>query len=265
MKLLAVSSYSEVGDVRRNVLDTIQWIEKAQANGVDFVLFPELNLSGYTKDREVIDEVLAQKEAIFQDLKNISKQVSLAFAIGFPEKEGTFYYISHFLFSDGAVVGVHRKTHLGPTEKECYSEGNEMNVYAVGQIKIGFQLCYETHFPEISSIQSRKGAHVLAMPFASPRENAVDKLARFKRFLPARAYDNSCFVMACNLGMSMKGESGGVRLALIINPKGELIGQETDGSSMVTISLEEIERIHQTKMGHFNHWKRTDLLRSYYE
>jgi len=265
MKVVAVSTLSVMGDVQHNLSETRQWIEKSQREGADVVFFPELILTGYVKDKQIIDRVLLQKEALFKDLMDISRRVSLAFAIGFPQKLDGRYYIAHFLFDNGCLIGVHRKTHLGPTEKEMYSEGDEINIFSVGSLKIGFQLCYETHFPEISSIQAKQGAHILAMPFASPREKAGDKLERFKRFLPARAYDNSCFVMACNLGMSKYGEGGEARLALIINPKGEVIGQEIDGSSMVTLSLTDIERIQQTKMGYFNYWKRFDLLRSYYE
>ena len=264
MKITAVGSYGKVGDVQQNLSNIIQWIEKLNKEGADFILFPELNLSGYTKDKNVIEKVLSQKEKAFESLKNISKKVEAAFAIGFPEKVDDRYYISHFLFHDGRLVGKHRKTHLGPTEREIYSAGNEINIYEVDDLKIGFQICYETHFPEISSIQAKQGANILAMPFASPKESSKEKLQRLKRYLPARAYDNSCFVMTCNLAIKSKDNAGGAPLAMMINPKGEVVAEETSGSCMVDINIEEINRIHQTKMGYFNHWKRTGLLKKYY-
>ena len=265
MKLSAVSSKSEIGNVQQNLSITKDWIVKLDEQRADFILFPELNLSGYTKNIEILDNVLAHKEVVFRELLQLTEQVNAAFAVGFPEKVESRYYISHFLFHKGKLIGIHRKTHLGATEKETFSEGDEINIFEVGELKIGLQLCFETHFPEISYAQVKQGANVLAMAFASPREEAVTKLERFKRFLPARAYDNACFVVACNLDSETENLMKIPPVALVLNAKGEVLKETTQNSCASEIGLEQIKKIHQSRMGNFNKSKRANLFQKYYE
>lgn len=270
MKIAAVASESSICNIKQNLETTISWIEKLNKQGADFILFPELNLSGYTKKSTILNDVLKQKDAIFNKLISISEKSSAAFAIGFPEKSEDKYFISHFLFHNGKLVGVHQKTHLGSSEKEVFVEGNEINVFQVGKLKIGIQLCFETHYPEISYAQAKQGANVLALAFASPRENSKVKLERFKRYLPARAYDNNCFVVACNLQQKSKlqnSERNFPGLSLILAPKGKVLQQtisEEKGFVVVDVDLAEIERIKQSRMAHFNKEKRVELFQKYY-
>ncbi|WP_421920771.1 nitrilase-related carbon-nitrogen hydrolase [Marinifilum sp.] len=268
MRVAAVSSKSIIGNVQENLSVTIKWIKELNKKGAEFILFPEMNLSGYSKNKTVVDKVLLQKELLFSKLLEISNQVKLAFAFGFPEEEKGKYFISQFILSNGKIIGKHRKTHLSPSEKELYSEGDEIEVFLIRKLSLGIQLCYETHFPEISAIQAQKGANVMAMAFASPKETCRAKIDRFKRYIPARAYDNSCFAMTCN--QVTENERGTVFpcASLIVDPKGNVLSEsfvEENEFALADINLDGIERIKQSKMACFNAHKRTDWLREYYE
>ncbi len=264
MKLAAIGSKSVVGDVQQNLFHTKAWVQKLDRQRVDFVLFPELNVSGYTKDVDTLNKVLAEKEIVFRQLLQCSTTTNMAFAFGFPEQENSNYYITHYLLHKGTIIGKHRKTHLSTSEKEVFSEGDAINVFAVGDLKIGIQLCYETHFPEISYMQAAKGANVLAMAFASPNSDSEKKLERFKRFLPARAYDNTCFVVACNLNSETQRKKLIPPLALLINPKGEVLQETTDSACVSDIDLQFVAKIKQSSMGFFNEHKRINLFRDMY-
>ena len=264
MKLAAVSSKSIVGNVQQNLFTTMRWIKKLDKQGADFILFPELNLSGYTQNTEILHTVCAEKEIIYQQLLQLSEQVKAAFAVGFPEKSASNYYISHLLFFQGKLIGIHRKTHLAPREKGAFAVGTQIRVFAAGELKIGMQLCYETHFPELSYAQAKQGANVLAMAFASPHESSKMKGERMKRFLPARAYDNACMLVACN--QHGETESGKVLppLALVIDAKGEVLNERTRGSCIAEPTIGQIDKIQQSEMACFNKYKQTHLFRSFY-
>ncbi len=267
MKVAAVSPKCIIGDVQHNLGTTINWVERLNDEGVDFILFPELSLSGYTNDLNILEKIYMHSEETFDRLFSISEDLNIAFAVGFPEIEGDRFYISHFLISEGKLAGIHRKTHLGPTEKDTFEEGDVFSIFQVGEFKVGFQLCYETHFPEISYAQVQQGADLLAMAFASPKEDPEDKLERFKRFLPARAYDNSCFVMACNQDSVNKSGSEIPGLSLIINPKGIVLEESvSDIQDYVVAELDRtpLDQIKQSKMGWFNSSKRSYLFEKYY-
>ena len=63
-----------------------------------------------------------------------------------------------------------------------------------GDLTFGLELCYESHFPEISTVLCLKGAEILFMPHASPRGEPDEKMKSWLRHLPSRAFDNGVFV-----------------------------------------------------------------------
>ncbi len=265
MKVAAVPIKSIVGDFNFNIKETIKWLTKLSVQDVDFVLFPEMNLTAYTKDIEVIKAANHRKEHIFNCLKKASLSFNIAFAVGFPEQINMKIYISQIMFEKGEIVGIHRKTHLGPTEMDTFAAGDEIAVSSLGQQVMGMQLCYESHFPIISAIQANLNATILTYSFASPKEESIVKLARFERFLCARAYDNSCYVMACNLNSVSDKGTLIPGLSIIIDPKGKIISKSLEnGISVCTIDNEQLDNIRKSKMAWFNNHSRNDLYGKYY-
>ena len=267
MKIAAVHTYSLPGELDKNISETRKTISLLEADSPDFVLFPELNISGYIKSRELLEEVVIQKSNVMDQLLDISANTTMAISVGFPEKECNQYYISQHLFQNGKLVGRHRKTHLGPTEKETYSEADNLDVFELKNLNVGIQLCFETHFPEISYAQSKQGADILAMGFASPRETSAEKAERLKRYLCARAYDNSCYVIACN--MAGKSESGREfdGLSMIIDPKGNVLCESQSnetGYCIAEFEKQKIMQIKESRMGWFNEYKRKDIMANIY-
>ncbi len=268
MKIAAAYHNTEPGKVSANLQETLKMLSCLEKEQVCFALFPEMNLSGYVTSVQEIRELLRYKTEVFGELQQFSKSAKIAFAVGFPEEENEKYYITHFIFKRGEIVGKHRKTHLGPTEKLVFTEGEQIPVFKLGELTIGMQLCFETHFPEISYAQARQGANLLAFGFASPKENAGEKLERFKRYLCARAYDNACYALVCNQSGTTSGGAVLPGLAMIIDPKGKVLAEETKAESGYCIAdfdSEAITRIHQSKMAWFNHFKRNEILREFYE
>ncbi len=71
---------------------------------------------------------------------------------------------------------------------------------------MGIQLCYDAHFPELSTRMAVNGADIIFMPHASPRGTPSQKLTSWLRHLTARAFDNGVFIVACNQnGDNQKG------------------------------------------------------------
>lgn len=263
MRVAAVPFHSKLGAMEDNLQRTIARLEQLAEKGVEFVLFPEMNLSGYTKDIELINRLQHNKTKLLQVLCSISEKLNMGFAVGFPERVEESIFIAHFVFFKGELVGVHRKTHLGPTEKEVFSEGSHIEVFDLEGLKVGIQLCFETHFPEIAYAQAQQGAHLLAMAFASPRESSEEKLERIQRFLPARAYDNACNVITCNI--SQEGNLVFPPLAMSIDAKGKVLQTSTEEYIIEDFDINEIDKIKNSRMGLFNQSKRTAVFKKYYE
>ena len=268
MKIAATYHNTEPGNVSANLQKTLRMLSSLEKEQVHFALFPELNLSGYVTSKQEIKELQKYQTETFDELRQFSKSAQISFAVGFPEEENEKYYITHFIFKGGEITGKHRKTHLGPTEKSIFSEGEQIQVFKLGELTIGMQLCFETHFPEISYAQTKQGANLLVFGFASPKETAAEKLERFKRYLCARAYDNACYALVCNQSGTTSRGAALPGLAMIIDPKGKVLAEETkavSGYSIAYFDAEAITRIHQSKMACFNHFKRNEILREFYE
>ncbi|MBN1863944.1 MAG: hypothetical protein JW808_03495, partial [Victivallales bacterium] len=95
---------------------------------------------------------------------------------------------------------------------------------------------------------------IILAPFASPMESAAEKLRRWRRYLPARAYDNSCYLLACNLVWELSSGKTSPGTALIVDPKGrELASRSTKGGSMCRACFDRrlIESIHQKRDAYF--------------
>ena len=59
--------------------------------------------------------------------------------------------------SEGEIVGVYRKTHIYPTEKQWSTAGNKAEVFETPFGKIGIVICYDGDYPELCRVMAIKG------------------------------------------------------------------------------------------------------------
>ena len=133
-----------------------------------------------------------------------------------------------------------------------------------GNTTFGVQLCYEAHFPEISTLTALMGADVLFIPHASPRGNPMEKLKSWLRHLTARAFDNGVFLVACNqAGETSEGFSfPGVALAL--RPDGQILARyagKRENILFAELEADVLQGIRQHRMKYFLPQRRPDLYR----
>ena len=152
---------------------------------------------------------------------------------GFAERDGKSVYASHLVAASDGSSGVYRKIHLGPPEIGVFNAGNSLEIFSAEGTQFSIQLCYDAHFPELSTLHALKGAEIIFMPHASPRGTPHEKLAGWLRHLTARAYDNSVFIVASNLA----GDNGhGLEFpgaAAILAPSGKASGRPYRGFGRV--------------------------------
>jgi len=262
MKLSAIAMESIPGDLLTNLKGLESNLMEQANKEVDLCIFPELNLSGTFATREEVDEFLKQNSDPISTCRHLSEKYHIAFTSGWPVVEHDRFYIAQFLFEKGEMVGFHKKTHLAGKEVQIFTPADRIDVFRCNGAVIGLQLCLESHFPEISAIQAQKGAQILAIGFSSPRESGPEKLNRFLRFLPARAYDNNCFVVAANQSGENPSGHPFAGISLICGPKGEVMSQSEHPTHPVTsdLDLNHLKKIKESSMGWFNDMKRDIIL-----
>lgn len=234
----AVCMHSEPGEVEKNLDRMKSFVRQASAKSADAVLFPELSLSGYTLTNPDKIYDLPRSENLVQSVVRMAKDANLIVMAGMVEPlRGGKPYITQIVASPGGLLGLYRKTHLSPPEREKYSEGSALPIFQDREVTFGLELCYESHFPEISTVLCLKGAEILFLPHASPRGDGHEKMKSWLRHVPARAFDNGVFVVACNqVGKTSEGFSfPGV--ILVLDPQGRVL-ESYAGDEEKTIFVE---------------------------
>jgi len=248
IRIAAVVCRCPVGQVERNLERTRYWTLQAREKGATVVCFPEFNLTGYSNRAEIAEHAISAHGSKVDALVRLAVDHQIALLVGFAEKDqGGTLYASHMVITPEGRTGVYRKLHLAPPEAEHFSPGKALPVFHWSGIRFGIQLCYDAHFPELSTRMAETDADVIFIPHASPRGQAADKHQSWMRHLPARAFDNALFVVACN---QTGDNENGLRFpgnAVVFSPSGEIIETRLSGDSGILVADLTADQIHHVR------------------
>lgn len=261
LTVAAVHLHAEPGALDDNLARIEGWAARLAGLGAGTICFPEMSICGYGRSDGIVALAQPVPGPATDRLCAIaaSRGVSLIAGLAEAGDDGR-RYISQVVATPRGLAGVYRKAHLSPLEREVYHPGDRPGVFALDGCQWGVQLCYDSHFPEWSTLQALAGAEILFVGLATPRDEPDSLAERFLRYLPARAYDNGCYLVACNAAGPPATSRPG--LALILSPKGVVLAQSKgwqEGYALAVLNGDEIERIRQTTMGHFVAHRRPDL------
>jgi len=121
----------KVGEVEKNTQDICDLIAKADAEGADVVVFPEMALTGYTVGDLLYQNALWQgvKEGLRVIADCSGKYPAITAVVGLPVRMDAKYYNCAAVISGGMVNGIVPKSSLTIPEKRWFSPGS-----SVGQL-----------------------------------------------------------------------------------------------------------------------------------
>lgn len=254
---------AEVGQIDENLDRMTFWVKQASAAGADGVCFPEMNISGYGIRSVAALNPQPIPGQISDRLARLASRENVAILAGMAERDGEGrVYASHILTTPDGTVGMYRKVHIPPPERLIFSPADRIPIFSVKGVTCGIQLCYDTHFPEMSTWMALQGVDVVLMPHASPFGTPEEKYLSWIRHLPARAFDNGIFVLACNQtgdngqGLSFPG------LALAIGPDGRVLKKDISGAEgmmLILLKSETLAAVRNHRMRYFLKNRRPEL------
>ncbi|RJS59352.1 nitrilase-related carbon-nitrogen hydrolase [Bacillus sp. PK3_68] len=225
-----------------NLNRVLSMIEQSKEKNIDYILFPELFLSGFLIQDKVKELAEPVNGTSIRAIQHKVKETGVGVIIGFPEYENNCYYNSAaFIEKDGSLKGVYRKTHLFDKEKQFFTPGEEFPIFHTSFGNIALMMTFDVEFPEVSRIYAVEGADLLLVLNA----HSVPYEPHQELFLRARALENQLFLAAANkVGLEKTtlffGESA------VISPEGHFIAKAGNNEEMIVASI-DLSDIHKTR------------------
>ena len=235
LRVAAAQVCCPVGRIDDNLKKTRGYAIRAREEGVDIVCFPELHIPGFWRDKDLyrLAEAIPGRQS--DSVVEIAAETGLTILAGMAERgQNGAIYNTQIVATPRGLAGKYRKLHINEVEIPYWTYGYDLPVFKHPKITFGVEICYDSHFPEVSTTLALKGCELLFFPHASGeisltaaihRESFQAKKERWLKYMPARAYDNSLFVVVVN----HVGDNGGGNVypgnSMIIDPAGQVIAE----------------------------------------
>ncbi len=223
MKIAAAQIACTVGAVKANIAKISEFASRAQREGAELVVFPEMVDTGYSREAIRV-HASAWNEGAVPRLRSCARQFSIAIICGVSERDGAHIYNAQVVIdASGEILARYRKSHLFTSppldEHTCFSAGAELSSCDFGKVRIGLSICYDLRFPEVyRSLACDQSANVFAISSAWP----FPRIEHLRILTSARAIENQSYVVLAN----RVGKDAGVTFcgsSAIIGPTGNII------------------------------------------
>ena len=217
----------KVGDVKKNAADICAYMEKADAQNVDIIVFPELALTGYTCGDLFFQDALHNgvKAGLREILECSKAHPQVTAVVGMPLRIGAKLYNCAAVISGGEVRGIVPKTHIPGNEKRWFSAGGEADrcvdsrnfgpekaegvewiayvraeqYFTDGNISFGVEVCEDLMAPVSPSAKlAMNGAEIILNLSASPE--TVGKRAYRRDLVKMQSAACNCVYVYCSAG-----------------------------------------------------------------
>lgn len=214
---------SIVGDFNHNCSKIIASIKKARRLRADFIIFPELAVTGYPPEDLLLKPYFISENIQF--LRLISKECKEIIAfIGCADRQNGQIYNSCAVIQNKQIRHIYHKIRLPNygvfDEKRYFRSGEQIPIFTVSGYNIAVTICEDVWTEEYIQVLKPKKIDFLINISASPFH--LGKVRMRERVLSYAAKELGCFVVYCNL---VGGQDGLVfdGTSKIINPAGKVI------------------------------------------
>lgn len=165
---------SVIGDVDANLQIHLDWIAKGRAKNLDFLVMPELSLTGHHGCETLLDTAMMRTDQRLIQLARAAGK--MAVVVGFIEEgPAAQFYNSCAILHDGSLVFLHRKLNLpsyGKLEEgKYYAAGRFVDTYHLNQHwNAGLLVCADLWNPALVHLAFLHGATCLVCPVSSGAE-----------------------------------------------------------------------------------------------
>jgi len=205
----------------------VHYLHEAGRMKADLVCTNEdfIGVGAYVRDLEhpEIFNSLAEEipGPISNELSTIARLYSMYIAANYYEKfEGSIYNTSLLIDRTGQIIGKYRKIHLADGERWLVVPGDEIPVFETEIGRVGFAICYDMVFPELSRILALRGADIIIHQTQGWGIGGKAECITGEAFMRTRAAENSVYLIVAK---NIQSEDGSK--SCILDNSGTIIAQ----------------------------------------
>lgn len=254
-------------DDEKNVAEAVRAVERAAAQGAQFVAFPE-SYPGPWRMPATFDATPAMVE--------VARRCGVHVVYGALEPLDAVARTAHNLVvmarPGGGAPARYRRTHPpgpwiytgGPLWEFQYVAGNEYPVFSTEHGVVGLGMCSEVYMPEVSRALALRGAEIIFLPAGAEKGRLW---ATWRNLIWSRAIENLAVVVTTQnlFAPSRRG------LAMVATPEEILFESTRPGVFMVDIDLGRVRELrgsrdevdsttrNAAKAGVLTQWQRPEL------
>ena len=206
VRLTMVTIHNKIQPLAERRREVLELIDAAGRDGTDIMLLPECGDHHRTAEAIAAHEK-GNKNEIREKLGLRLESPWLQQVSGLARKhkcvvipcpihlDGSKAHTAAMVFGpDGSLLGSYNKSHLAPGEERILDWGNHLDPIPTPFGKLGLQICWDFHFPEISRVYELKGAEIDL--WTTMRQGYWER-EQYQHVLQAR-----CFTHGMPLGVS---------------------------------------------------------------
>ncbi|MGM0852695.1 MAG: carbon-nitrogen hydrolase family protein [Bacillota bacterium] len=155
------------GDIKHNQRLIEKAVKQAADHGVDWIITPELAVSGLQFSQKVGTEwIKPQPDEWMTSFLSLVQSLNTNVFLGCPEKSdnGALYNSVFVINRDGQLIGKQRK--VTSITDDWSTSGTSLDPIDVENVKVGVLICADAYTKNIADTFSAKGAEILIAPSA---------------------------------------------------------------------------------------------------
>jgi len=210
--------------------------KKASENGVDLIIFPEMTLTGFSMNTELIGEQENDSFTVkvFQKIAN-KYSISIVFGVVFLDQDKSTNNLI-FIHKNGQLSSKYTKMHpfSFSDEDKFYEVGDRIVIQNFMGVNIGLTICYDLRFPELYAALGKTCDMVINI--ANWPNKRID---HWRSLLKSRAIENQYFCIGVNRtgvdGNALEYEDSSV----VFNANGELLSSTNIGNKVNVFNVDK--------------------------
>ena len=154
MKIAAAQISVSLGTIEENIEKHIKAIQLATENGVDFICFPEMSITGYCRE-EAASFALNSSDIQLHQFQELANTHDITITVGAPINLNNQLYIGAFIMSPNQPISIYTKQYLHGEEAKYFKSSNQYNpVLEIKTERIQLAICADIN--QESHVQNAK-------------------------------------------------------------------------------------------------------------